>query len=371
MSCTAVETTSVLLNIGTNCTRLYSKVIGLDNIIPRSDHKYNYYSWDSFYIPSQPPSNKDVLMFLMGVNYNNTNNEPNGSYAMTVSIASVHLHHVLRQMNSSSNCDFAPGDVGNTFYTRVDCSLSRLQSIPNEDNIAFPNSFGVNQISMAYTQYFQARFSQESTSDSPITMIKPHELIRFYQVYLIVKDIQYRQPVTRRLHVEVKIVQLLTAFLVVYLLVMVLCILGMVRYGFVAYVHQNTILATPQSKLDWMLQSIEPYKGGLSSRHQSHRRSVTLKSDLNLGMLPRAARRQQQFEAARYATGDEQSWENGPATEYNHTYSYDDKYTAIGQPKFTATTSSKFQGKTPYLSIDLADDDFFSRVSQGSFDDIK
>ena len=125
----------------------------------------------------------------------------------------------------------------------------------------------------AYTAFYQARFTQQATSGTNISVISPDELIRFYQAYNIAKDVQYREPVTRHLSVRVRVVQLSVIFLAIALLVSVLILLGLIRYGLFAIFHWPIMVSTPQSKLDWMIHSIQtedqPPSDGARSRGQS------------------------------------------------------------------------------------------------------
>ena len=112
-------------------------------------------------------------------------------------------------------------------------------------------------IAGAYEQNYQARFTQECTSNSPITVITADELARFYQTYMISQDVAYSPLVTRTLSVEIPIVELSIAFLTVCLLAAFLLAAGLTKYIFFMLRHQTTMLVTPESKLDWMLQSIK------------------------------------------------------------------------------------------------------------------
>jgi hypothetical protein len=170
----------------------------------------------------------------------------------------------------------------------------------------------VNSVPWAYTENYQARFVQESTSDSEITVITPDDLVKFYQAYMIAKDTQYRQPVTRTLSVELSIVELSTAFLTVCLLVALLLAAGIAKYMFFMGKHRPTMVVTRESKLDWMLQSIKeaaassPIVDRDSFRRSGKTHSSTMSEDLSA--LPKAGGLMRaEFEAAMYGALDQAS----------------------------------------------------------------
>src|SRR5207248_3151312 len=129
----------------------------------------------------------------------------------------------------------------------------RPRHILDENHLASPDSADVSSILWSYEENYKARFTQESTSNSEITVITPDELVRFYQTYMISQDVAYSPLVTRTLSVEIPIVELSIAFLTVCLLAEFLLAAGLTKYIFFMLRHQTTMLVTPESKLDWML----------------------------------------------------------------------------------------------------------------------
>lgn len=112
----------------------------------------------------------------------------------------------------------------------------------------------------AFNQNFQARFMMEAATNRTITQVTPEELVRFYQVYMIYKDTQYRQPVLRRLTVLQNIPQISSILLVIVLLIVVLCIIASVTLVESRLAHGSTE-GIPQSKVDWVLYVVNG--GGL------------------------------------------------------------------------------------------------------------
>jgi hypothetical protein len=271
LTCEPTPSTPFTVSDTGNCSYMPAEMPALQDVLPTAFRDYWYYANDGLYIGTVW---QDVLMFIVATIYTDVDYHTNITYAMNISIASIHLSGVLKQLNGSSNCDFAAGDVKQASYTRTDCGLTRPRHIPDENHLAYPDSGDVSNIPRAYREYYQARFTQEATSNSVITVITPDELVRFYQVYVISKDTMYRQPVTRTLSVEIPIVELSTAFLTVCLLAAFFLAAGLTKYIFFMLRHRTTMLVTPESKLDWMLQSIK--EASASSpvvRYDSFRRS--------------------------------------------------------------------------------------------------
>jgi len=310
LTCEPTSSTPFTVTDTGNCSYLAAEMPALPNILPAAFRDDWYYADSGLYVNHTVW--KDVLMFIFAPLYTDVDYKTNITYAMNISIASIHLSRVQKQLNDSSDCVFAAGDVKQASYTRIDCGLTRPRHIPDETHLAYPDSGDVSSIPWAYEENYQARFTQESTSNSEITVITPHELVRFYQAYVISKDVMYRQPVTRTLSVEIPIVELSTAFLIVCLLAAFLLAAGLTKYIFFMLRHQTTMLVTPESKLDWMLQSIK--EASASSpviRYDSFRRSEKSSSSIiseDLSDVPKGGPLMKaEFEAATFGPLDPES----------------------------------------------------------------
>ncbi len=165
---------------------------------------------------------------------------------------------------------------------------------------AYPDHAALNFVPMAYTSYFQARFIREVNAGNATTVITPDDLIRFYQVYEITKDTQWRYPVTRRLDIEVSLVRVSTIFLIGCAALSLTCILGIAKYGVFPIRHYRAVDRTPQSKLDWMLQSIEGNKTSMTPGFgRQSRHSVTSMRSPDIPS-PSSGRKKSDFETATY-----------------------------------------------------------------------
>jgi hypothetical protein len=249
MDCTYHGPIQISLETTGDCDYLYAEVPGLENVIPNSPDTTTWYSTGGFYV--NRTSWKDVLMFLYEPVYHDYNNDTFLTHNMSITIAAVHLHNLAKSSNNS--CNFGVGEVEQASYTKAQCNLFR--NYGENTYISFPDSGDAGTVPESYRTYYGQNFKQQSMSNDPIRTIIPQELVRFYQVYMITKDTQSHQPVTRSMSVEVTVVQVSAVFLAVCIFVTLLIIVGIGRYVLFKIIHPE--LQPPQSKLDWLLQTIK------------------------------------------------------------------------------------------------------------------
>lgn len=238
---------------------------------------------------------------------------------MNISLLAVHMHDLLGNRNKSIDCSFGAGPIGQSSYTAINCELRRRNQVAVARNVAYEDSDATGYVSQAFKTYYQARFMKQTITNSSISVITPPELRRFYQVYTVIKDTQLPLPVTRRLNVEIQVVQISAVFLTCAMLAALLIFLGSAHYTWFAVSHRDTILNTPQSKLDWMMQSIQTEDRPLSDDHGRTRWSVTVESAQALAGRPNARRRRREFGAAKYGVRATTTWfarDSTPTTDY-------------------------------------------------------
>lgn len=233
---------------------------------------------------------------------------------MSILLASIQMHDVPRKQDPTDSCSFRQGDIGKSSYTKIECELRRQKAVEDGFNVAYPdiNYDTYSNVPIAYTAFYQARFTQEATSGSNISVISPDELIRFYQAYNIAKDLQYREPVTRRLSVSLEVVQLSVIFLTIAMLVGLLILLGLIRYGLFAILHWRIMISTPQSKLDWMIQSIQTEDHPLSDTARRIGKNVMASQAARLSGFLSIGAKKREFETAMYCERGAIAW---PVTE--------------------------------------------------------
>jgi hypothetical protein len=289
-----------------NCTKMSSELPDLERITNYDEWDGSWHSHGGFY--NNGSNWKDILMFIYSWKQWDHEEACDTNRAMTISLKSLHMHNVPKQQNDSSECSFGEGKIGEADYTAVRCELRRRQTVPDPCHVAFPDVYDNAAVPYAYSDYYHAHFQQASTSNIPISIITPPELIRFYQVYTVVKDLQYRQPVTRQLSVNVRVVQLSTVFLAIVLLIALLILLGLLQYMLFVARHRDIIQTTPQSKLDWMLQSIQTEDRPLNDNKGRLRRSVTVDEGLGISGMPSVRRKRREFENAKFGGKAVSTW---------------------------------------------------------------
>lgn len=263
MSCKPTEFTPVNLTLTSNCSTFHDKFSGAmsHEILPSlltSD--WSVYGTDEFYVSDT--LTKDILIMLYAANYTDwegNNGSVIGTYRrIDMSLASVHLHHIPRnESDDDVPCRWDAGPVGSASYTRVDCVIKRAHDgVPDPIWLAFPDIHDVANIPSSLIANYFTRFKQESMADSAISVITPRDLQRFYQTYMITKDIQLKRPVKRQISVEAIAVQLSTGFIAIFALLALFDLVAGALCSFAVLHNRKAIAVIPQSKLDWLLQSI-------------------------------------------------------------------------------------------------------------------
>jgi hypothetical protein len=163
---------------------------------------------------------------------------------------------------------YSPGAVDKAIYTKSVCDLKK--QLPTEPadawyvDIAYPDQESRDYVTKGLTDYFQGQFSREHIHKSASTVVTPANLTRFFQVYQITQDTQFKHPQKRPMNIEIEVVMLSTIFVIVGGLATLMCLFGVLRYGIFTIQHYKAVDRTPQSKLDWMIQSIEKLQPGAS-----------------------------------------------------------------------------------------------------------
>jgi hypothetical protein len=369
MSCKHTDSTRITLYDTGNCTATYDEVPGLDAVISLNEYGPDIDVWWGGYY--EKDIYKDVLLGLGGVKYTDYDNATNIAYGITMNLAAVHLHELPRQTNSSSSCNWGKGNITAASYTKIECGLRRLLHDPEFIHMAFPDV--TNFLARGLVEYYQARFTQESISNSQVTVLTPLDLVRFYQTWLIRKDTQYQESVPRTISVQIQLVQVSIVFLIIAALVTILVLLGILTYAFFMIRHWHTLEITPQSKLEWMLQSIQaqnhessPY---ISAEQAFLRLSVTSSStDVPPHVLSKTDRQRFEFENAKYGAHFQGQGPGGWLLSQRHghaSYNYVDASGQQAQGPASHTIPRKpvalvGEDKAPMLTVARADHDDMS-----------
>lgn len=311
LECQSTPKTVISLETTGQCESIWYEMPGLMQVV--DSDRYDAAYTRIYRFNSDTQNVKDSLNFIVGFNNLDHVEAENTFRKMDLVIASIHLHGAAGNDNITMDCDFGIGPIEHSSFTKVECTIQRRESVNDYNNIAFPDIDYDFQSSLpnALISYYAARMTQESTSDQSIATIQPDELVRFYQTYTITKDIQYRQPVTRSLNVKLSVVQISVVFLTFAAFIALLIILGLINYALFALRHRRTMRMVPQSKLDWVIQSIQPEEHPLVQSGSQSRLRTTLSPTHGIisgdgGLKRRTA----EFEAATYGQPQSNAWVN-------------------------------------------------------------
>ncbi|KIW11244.1 hypothetical protein PV08_10544 [Exophiala spinifera] len=206
---------------------------------------------------------KDVLMLIAAVKTTEIDDTSDQVHEIALELAAVHMHNVnVKPEDEDSACDFGTGPVQSASYTKIQCVVRRLPGRMDDEYAAFPDGMVPSCLAQAAVQNYQARFISESVNGKPPGIVAPEDLVRFTQVWMATKDTQNLLTVARSISVQVGIVQLSAAFLAFVLLVFVLIVLGLAAYAYGYLRHRRVFKSRPQSKIDWMIETIDETRGG-------------------------------------------------------------------------------------------------------------
>lgn len=301
--CRSTDSTAVAITMTNDCSGFLAKIHGRETVVPSV--RYSDYVWNAhgdYYV--NQTLYRDILMFTYAANYTEYDNDTDIYHRVSMSLAALHMHNAPKNTTEGSylegSCAFGAGAVESSSFTRIDCDMT-YDPVEGADHDvgAKPDTGDIDAIPSAYRQFYFSRFKQESIGNRPISIISPRELRRFFQTYMIIKDVQDRTPVPRHLHIKIPVVQISTAFLVLYCLVAFLTVLGGAVYAIFLARHRNVASFLPQSKLDWILQSMT--NGTPLQPGQQPVWFVSSAPQIDLADASSSARKRALFEAARYS----------------------------------------------------------------------
>ncbi|KAK5063160.1 hypothetical protein LTR84_005236 [Exophiala bonariae] len=315
MQCNSVERTPIEIAGTGNCSdpsfsTTYQAFPQLWDVINITSYDTYGIEWSGFWLSNVNPV-QDMLWFAYASSITDIDNTTDIVYGMNISMATVHFHNIYQNLTKPNNCIYAARPVDAASWIRTDCQLERQRDVKDEGFVPYPDSTEQSNIASALNQNFQARFMMEAGTNRTITEIQPDDLIRFYQVYMISKDTQFRQPVMRSLTIVEDVPQLSVALLTIMLFLVITSILAASTWCSFFLIHHDAS-RVPQTKLDWVLHALGDDENNAagntkSSPQQSPRSSIDYQSIASstrksqVPPLPRRATRLADFESATYA----------------------------------------------------------------------
>lgn len=314
MQCNSIQRTSINITGSGNCSdptfsSTYQAFPQLWDVINITNYDTYGIEWSGFWLSNVNPV-QDMLWFAYASSITERDNTTDIVYGMNISMATVHFHNIYQNLTKPNDCIYAARPVDAASWIRTDCRLERKRDVQDEGLVPYPDSSEQSIIASALNQNFQARFMMEAATNRTITEIQPDDLIRFYQVYMISKDTQFRQPVMRSLTVVEEVPQLSVALLTIMLFLVIASILAASTWCSFFLTHHDAS-RVPQTKLDWVLHALGDdgnTDGDAKSLSQhSPRSSIDYQSIASsirkpqVPTLPRRATRLADFESATYA----------------------------------------------------------------------
>lgn len=264
MDCTYNRSTEIPNPVATgDCTDLRSE-------FPEVDDNYwdwtanDSYSWNWDNAGWRRPGSdvwNDWIIFTHGVRYLSYDDDLSTQSKMEMRTVTIYLKDApYNSTLDDTNCNFAPGPIGSAFYTSCSCMLTRNTTGRSKDDLyygAYPEGSSMDAEVSAYLAHYGNRFRKEASRAQNITVIEGDELAMFYQAFQITKDTITSAYVDRDVDAYVRVPQVSFVTLVVCSIAAFIVLTGLVNYWLFLWRHWRHLERTPQSKLDWMLQTLK------------------------------------------------------------------------------------------------------------------
>ncbi|RMZ86308.1 hypothetical protein DV736_g6466, partial [Chaetothyriales sp. CBS 134916] len=247
---------------------------------------------------------RDILVFIYAVTDEDYSAAERTARKLQMAFLVVHLQGVMRNMSDTGgDYPFLDGPVASAAFSKIQCTVARQLDIVDTYDVAWPDVSNAKTTSLtsSIATAYTAQLMALSASGLAVPLPDTHDLLRFYQSYFAVKDTLIHRPVTRLITVAIKVVQISTIFLVVVSIVIFLLLLGTCSLGIFAVRHNDVATSTPQSKLDWMMQSIQSHNRSPLDSKGRPRWSVSTPPVVSVSHSRSTKRRRAEFSLARYA----------------------------------------------------------------------
>lgn len=264
MDCTYTPLTEVPNVRATgNCTNsMWTEVPQLNQLwtqMPSFDRNWSY-AYDRSGWRNNLTAYRDILVFMHGIRNGNWDDNLNTTTDAQVRSIAVHLEGAPWNTNVTGSCTFSTGPITRMTYTDCFCKLTRktggFKTASDAYYGAYPDAYSTTSIAEAYSGHWANNFRKESARGVDTTVITGQQMAQFYQAYLITKDTSVAPFTLRTLNIEIQVAQINLAALVCCCIIAVLVLLGLSNYLIFVWRNWHRLDKTPQSKLDWMLQTI-------------------------------------------------------------------------------------------------------------------
>ena len=245
-------------------------------------------------------SNWDIMMFWFVTAEPEFSSEKKDH--MSLLMVAVHIQDAPSGPNGTLT--FGTGPLGPSSYTRAICELHKSEPAVGKFYTAYPNINIPSQdtTAQALESHYHDRFARQTQNGASVYHPTGADMFRFYQAYLVSKDTFAYYPVKRLISTRVPNVELSAIFLMVVVLDGLLIALGLLWHSFFLLRHRSNLIHMPESKLDWLLQSLKEADrvNNASDGYEARRRSS---STVTSPRSPMKSRRESSFANAKYRFG--------------------------------------------------------------------
>ncbi|KIW27306.1 uncharacterized protein PV07_07057 [Cladophialophora immunda] len=176
---------------------------------------------------------------------------------MSVALMAVSFKHAPYPPDPDVG-NFGIGPIQQSSFTKIECDITRKRPHDFSFFESYPAVFYNNShlSAMLHSQFWPNLFRPTIDGDIQVNAPSGEEMFRLYQAYTISKDTFYPHPATRPMSVIVRTVEVSIAFLIVAAVVISLLLVGVIRILFLWKRHHHITKDVPESKIDWMIQSL-------------------------------------------------------------------------------------------------------------------
>jgi hypothetical protein len=271
----------------------------IQEMIPQwQSSEYSWWSSAEYYINAT--FYQDLLIFAYATNHTNFENVSNTDTTVDFAMAALHIHGFPKNSSDAPDtCAYGPGPANSASFTRAACHLTRapLTAIQDYKAIAYPDCGDIDALPSAFAANYDPSFRKQAIAGQKIDLVKPEELVRFYQTYMVTKDTQDCHRVVRTLSIRVPAVQVTLTFVAVFAVLLLCIVIGGGQYLMFWLGRRKILGSLPQSKLDWLLHSMSMVRDDEKLDCVGPKRSDGVNADVRHPM-----ERQLFLEEARYST---------------------------------------------------------------------
>jgi hypothetical protein len=145
-----------------------------------------------------------------------------------------------------------------SYLSRIECTLDRSRPVPDANYTAWPWTNDTQSLVQAYADYNRWNTISAFLAGDANYLTSADELIRFFQVYMIIKDTwEFSSPIHRTMGVVFSTVELSVISLVLICCAWMVLLLVNIRYLKFWVQQRHELGRIPDSTLDWMIHACD------------------------------------------------------------------------------------------------------------------